>query len=356
MASLNLNQLTRHFGGPHPAVDRVSLQVANGEFLALLGPSGCGKTTLLRMIAGFENPDSGQIVIAGETVAESGYAVPPEHRHIGMVFQSYALWPHMTVEENVAFALEVRRTAAAEIRKRVNEALAKVGLTDLAKRRPAALSGGQRQRVALARCLAARPRLVLLDEPLANLDAHLREEMQIEFRRLHKESGTTFVYVTHDQTEAMALADRIAVMAEGRLEQVAEPETLWRESATPMVARFIGAGNLVPVTVTGHLDNGHSSALLFGNPVILRGGQGLTGEQTCVLRPNDLALSQEQHDGLRCRLLDAVYRGGRWRLSLQPLQNSAGIRLELDSDHRPDSSEISLALIGGWILPAQANA
>ena len=228
MASLDVRGLTKRFGRM-AAVDRVDLSVRDREFVALLGPSGCGKTTLLRLFAGFEVPDEGELALEGVTVSRAGWALPPEDRRIGMVFQSYALWPHMSVAENVGFSLRVRGMAAEERRKRVAEALDLVGLADFASRRPAQLSGGQRQRVALARCMAMRPALVLLDEPLANLDPHLREAMQSEFRRLHREIGATFVYVTHDQAEAMALADRIVVMDRGRIEQIGEPQQIYRE-------------------------------------------------------------------------------------------------------------------------------
>jgi iron(III) transport system ATP-binding protein len=353
MARLMLRGVTRRFGAAPAAVDNVSLEVAEREFLALLGPSGCGKTTLLRLIAGFEKPDSGEITIAGETMAGPGFSLPPEDRHLGMVFQSYALWPHMTVEDNVGFALSIRRVPKADAATRVAEALERVGLAERAKSRPAQLSGGQRQRVALARCLAMRPRIVLLDEPLANLDAHLRETMLTEFRRFHRELGTTFIYVTHDQAEAMALADRVAVMNAGRIEQAAAPQTLWRESASPMVARFIGAGTLVPVDILGPADEGHVMASLWGLRTRLRGHGHQAKQRTAVLRPKDVALAATDGDAVACRVIDSVYQGGAWRLILRPDVPNAPL-LTLDTDRPPGGDQLRLAINDGWVLPEVA--
>jgi len=230
MARLTLDRVTKSFGGAR-ALDDVTLAVEDGEFLAILGPSGCGKTTLLRLVAGFEMVSEGEIAIGAEILSAPGRHAPPEHRRMGIVFQSYALWPHMSVAENVAYALKVKGMERAERGQRVGAALRSVGLDGFADRRPASLSGGQRQRVALARCLAMEPALVLLDEPLSNLDAHLRAAMHAEFAAFHRRMRTTMIYITHDQAEAMALADRIAVMDKGRLLQAAAPSTLFREEA-----------------------------------------------------------------------------------------------------------------------------
>ncbi len=241
MAAISLTGLSKAFGA-QPVLDAVSLQINQGEFVAVLGPSGCGKTTLLRLLAGFETLDSGEIRIGERQVAADGLHLPPEARELGVVFQNYALWPHMTVAENVGYSLKVNGVARAERELRTTQALTLVGLDRFADRRPADLSGGQRQRVALARCLVARPTLVLLDEPLANLDVHLRATMEEEFRRFHRHSGATLLYITHDQREAMALADRIVVLEHGRVMQFASPQTLWREPANEMVATFIDEG------------------------------------------------------------------------------------------------------------------
>ncbi|WP_198670489.1 ABC transporter ATP-binding protein [Oceanicella sp. SM1341] len=238
-AVVSLRGLGRRFG-VYEAVSDVSLDLEEGEFFALLGPSGCGKTTLLRMIAGFESPTSGRIALDGADMT----SLPPHRRPVNLMFQSYALFPHMSVRANVAYGLEMERLPRAEIARRVDEILETAELTALATRRPAELSGGQRQRVALARALVKRPRVLLLDEPLAALDARLRGQMQLELKRLQGELGITFVVVTHDQQEALVMADRIALMNAGRIEQVASPRELYEHPATRFAARFIGATNL----------------------------------------------------------------------------------------------------------------
>ena len=240
MAFLTLEKLTKKFGS-HAAVDGLSLEVEKGEFIALLGPSGCGKTTTLQMIAGFVEPTSGAIRLEGRDLL----AMKPAKRGLGIVFQSYALFPHMTVAENVSFGLEMQGVAAAERTKRVAETLELVGLAALAARFPRQMSGGQQQRVALARALVIRPSILLLDEPLSNLDAKLREEMQIELRQIQRTVGTTTILVTHDQAEAMALSDRIVVMNRGRAEQIGPPHEAYERPATPFVANFLGKTNLV---------------------------------------------------------------------------------------------------------------
>jgi ABC-type Fe3+/spermidine/putrescine transport system ATPase subunit len=240
MSVIALRGLTKRFGNV-VAVDDLSLDVADGELLALLGPSGCGKTTTLRSVAGFEMPDAGQIYFGDRHVTD----LLPEQRNIGMVFQNYALFPHLTVQENVVFGLEMRKTAAGEAAQRVAAVLAKVQLTGLERRYPRQLSGGQQQRAALARALVIAPDVLLLDEPLANLDAKLREEMRFYVRSLQQEIGITAIYVTHDQAEAMVIADRIAVMFGGRVHQLAPPDEVYNHPATAMVAEFIGLTNFI---------------------------------------------------------------------------------------------------------------
>ncbi len=244
--SIEIRELTKAFpGAGAPAVDRVSLSIAPGELFFLLGPSGCGKSTLLRMIAGFTEPTSGQILFDGQDVAR----LPANQRDTGMVFQSYALWPHMSVADNVGFGLDVRKVNGAERTRRIDEALAGVQMQDYAKRKPNQLSGGQQQRVALARAMVIRPRVLLLDEPLSNLDAKLRLELRADIRRLCKASGMTAIYVTHDQKEALSMADRIAVLRAGRVEQCDSPRALYERPCSRFVAEFIGETNILPARV-----------------------------------------------------------------------------------------------------------
>jgi len=244
MTHLELVDLTKRYGAV-ASVDGVSLEVEQGEFICLLGPSGCGKTTTLRMIAGFLEPDAGEIRVKGEVVSRPGKALPPERRNMSMIFQSYAVWPHMTVRENVAYGLKMQKRPPDERRQRADEMLAATRLTEHADKYPAALSGGQQQRVALARALAPNPGILLLDEPLSNLDANLRGEMRIEIRRLHDRFGATSIYVTHDQMEAMTMADRIVVMSAGRIEQIGTPQEVYDAPKSRFVARFIGGSNVV---------------------------------------------------------------------------------------------------------------
>ncbi len=243
-ARVRLDAVTKRFGQTL-AVDAVSLTVEPGEFLTLLGPSGCGKTTTLRMVAGLEEPTAGRVFIDDEDVTDR----PPHARDITMVFQSYALFPHLSVFENVAYGLRVLRRPADEVRHRVVEALGLAGIGDLGGRQPAALSGGQQQRVALARAIVLRPKVLLFDEPLSNLDAKLRKRMRDEIRALQRRAGITALYVTHDQAEALAVSDRIAVMAHGRVEQLGEPAEIYRRPTTRFVADFIGEANLLAVAI-----------------------------------------------------------------------------------------------------------
>lgn len=250
---IQLQGLTKRFG-KMTAVDHVDLQIGDGEFVTLLGPSGCGKTTTLRLLAGFLTPDEGQILVDGRVYSTKENCLAPERRQMGMVFQSYAVWPHRTVFENVGFGLKIRKLPGPEIRTRVAAILKLVGLEGLEGRYAAQLSGGQQQRVALARSLVVEPRILLLDEPLSNLDAKLRERMRTELKVLQRRIGITFVYVTHDQAEAMALSDRIAVFYEGRVHQYAPPHEVYERPADKVVADFMGLVNFLDGTVE---DSGH---------------------------------------------------------------------------------------------------
>jgi iron(III) transport system ATP-binding protein len=251
MALVHLDQVTKRFGGGRPpATDRLSFTLESGRILALLGPSGCGKTTTLRLIAGFEAPDEGQIAIAGRTVADAsrGIHVAPEARGVGVVFQDYALFPHLTVGQNVGFGLE--RASRSDRRARVAQVLGLVGLTEFIERYPHELSGGQQQRVAVARALAPAPALILLDEPFSNLDTDLRAQMRDEVEKILRATGTTAIFVTHDQEEAFTIADHVGVLDRGRLEQLGSPETIYHHPSTPFVAEFVGAADFLPGVVT----------------------------------------------------------------------------------------------------------
>jgi iron(III) transport system ATP-binding protein len=350
VASVTFEKVSKRFGTT-PAVEDVSLTIADSEFFALLGPSGCGKTTLLRLVAGFEAPDQGTVKLADETVGKPGWALPPERRKIGMVFQSYALWPHMNVAKNVEFSLRVRRVPSAERKRRVKDALAMVGLKDMEKRRPHELSGGQRQRVALARCLAMRPGVILLDEPLANLDAHLRESMQQEFGRFHREVGATFIYVTHDQSEAMALANRVAVMDSGRVEQAAAPRVIYREPATEMVARFVGRGMIVPVEARGQQGN-RVMVDLWGTRIAVR-GTPRPGRLPLCLRAEDLVMTATNTaNAIPGRVVNATYQGAATLLTIKP---DASDDMELRVEHAgalpAPGAAVAVAVRDGWIIP-----
>ncbi|HEX6291790.1 MAG TPA: ABC transporter ATP-binding protein [Herpetosiphonaceae bacterium] len=281
MAIIQLDQISKHYDTQaHPAVDNLSLKVGDGELLVLLGPSGCGKTTTLRMIAGFERPERGTIRIGDELVAGERAWVPPERRGVGIVFQDYALFPHLTVAQNVAFG--VLRLSRREREQRVASALATVDLSEYAARYPHELSGGQQQRVALARAMAPQPRLLLLDEPFSNLDLELRVALRYEVRAIVRRAGITTVLVTHDQSEAFALADRIAVMHRGRLHQLADPETLYRRPASRFVAGFVGRAQFL----SGSVDDDHVTTELGTFRLHRAMPQGAAAD--VLLRPDDL--------------------------------------------------------------------
>jgi iron(III) transport system ATP-binding protein len=291
MARVVLEGLTKRFGAVG-AVRDLDLEIEDGELVSLLGPSGCGKTTTLRLLAGFLVPDAGRIIVGGRVVSTPGDVVPPERRSMSMIFQSYAVWPHKTVFENVAFGLKLRKASRAEIERRVKRMLDLVRLGTLADRYPGELSGGQQQRVALARAFVVEPTILLLDEPLSNLDANLREEMRFEIRRLHDEMRITSVYVTHDQAEAMVTSDRIAVMHEGRLEQMGTPEDVYERPRTQFVAGFIGRTNCLPGVVIGQ---GRVDCSGLALTVATNGTAFGPGTRVAVsIRPQSIAI--ERHD------------------------------------------------------------
>jgi spermidine/putrescine ABC transporter ATP-binding subunit len=301
-----LRSVTRRFGDV-VAVDGVSLNVRKGEFLALLGPSGCGKTTLLNLIAGFLEADEGDIVIRGRSMA----GVEPYHRDVGMVFQNYALFPHMTVEENISFGLEMRGVPRAERRGRVEEALALVKLTGFGARYADQLSGGQQQRVALARVLVIRPSVLLLDEPLGALDRQLREEMQVELRQLQQRVGITTIFVTHDQEEALAMSDRIAVVNRGVVEQIGTPGEIYERPRTEFVANFIGVSNTFEGTVTE--SSGGRTVIETAHGTITASGDAAPGRRvSVVIRPEKMRLSDDLApplNALKGQIQEVIYLG-----------------------------------------------
>ncbi|MEM9223117.1 MAG: ABC transporter ATP-binding protein [Pseudomonadota bacterium] len=359
MASLTIERAVKRFGDK-TVIDSVSFHAADREFVALLGPSGCGKSTLLRLVAGFERLDGGEIRIGGETVSGGDVHVPTERRRLGMVFQSYALWPHMNVTENVAFALKVQGVPPEERRARVARALKTVDLSDYAERRPAELSGGQRQRVALARTLATEPRVVLLDEPLANLDANLREAMQEEFRRFHSESAATMVFVTHDQAEALALADRVAVMMEGVLRQVDRPKALYDQPADPEVARFIGRGSILPVDCVG-VSNGRATVDVAGTRIGLRADpQAVEGRTSICVRPEHCRVVAagergEPGEGFPARAKVVRFTGPTQVVTaiLEDGSETEVLALADSDQHLEEGAALRIAVHDGWVFAAR---
>jgi ABC-type Fe3+/spermidine/putrescine transport system ATPase subunit len=329
MTTLRLTQVTRRFEGT-VAVDDVSLDVGDGEFLTLLGPSGCGKTTTLRMIAGFLTPDAGDIWFGERRMTE----VPPHRRNTAMVFQSYALFPHMSVADNVGFGLRMRGIGRAERDRRVAEALALVSLQGLEHRRPGQLSGGQQQRVALARAIVTQPDLLLFDEPLSNLDAKLRERVRLEIRELQRRLSITAIYVTHDQTEALTMSDRIVVMNLGRIEQVGDPDSIYRTPHSAFVADFLGLANIVEGTVRpDHLvDTAVGRLRLAGDQAVPSGAVKLTW------RPEDMRPRGEAHintiSGIAQRV---IFRGNVTEVILDVSGHI--LRAQVDNDHRPREGE-----------------
>lgn len=337
---LDIRSLSKKFGSgarAFHALKSIDITIEEGEFFTLLGPSGCGKTTLLRLIAGFEQPSGGQLVLDGKDIA----MIPPNHRPVNTVFQSYALFPHMTVAQNVAFGLEARGTNPAEIAPRVDEILEIVQMAHLRDRKSSQMSGGQQQRVALARALAPRPRILLLDEPLSALDLKLRKQMQVELKRLQRELGLTFIFVTHDQDEALTMSDRIAVMEGGTLQQVASPRALYDHPANRFVAEFIGEANFLPGTIVD------DKLILAGSPPAplprdTKGG----GPVTIMIRPEQVVVgaTDEKAITLDGRIEALVFSGTDTHVSLR-LQNGGTLSLRA-----PNTSHAATPLSEGQSL------
>jgi iron(III) transport system ATP-binding protein len=340
VAAITVRNLTKRFEGGVVAVDGISFDVANGEFITLLGPSGCGKTTTLRLIAGLETPDGGEIAFGDRVVASAdrGLFVPPEQRDAGMVFQSYAIWPHMTVFGNVAYPLRIRNVPRAEVQGRVAEVLRLLGLEGLADRSATKLSGGQQQRVAIARSLVGRPFLLLLDEPLANLDAKLRAHMRIELRELQRRLGITTIYVTHDQTEALVLSDRVLVLRDGTIQQAGTPREIYSRPANRFVADFVGFSNFLPGRLLETQGDRAVVRLDEEGPLVHCRNQGAVVGQEVVVAARASALRHSgaapgADDVLVGQVLSAVYLGeyselhvqvGPWRLTCIAPEDEAG--------------------------------
>lgn len=315
MSFLQLNGLTKKFADV-TAVDSLSLDVEKGEFVSLLGPSGCGKTTTLQMIAGFVDVTAGSIILDGRDIT---FAKSNE-RGLGIVFQTYALFPHMTVEKNVAFGLEMRKLSGSDIAARVKDALVMAQLEKFAHRYPRELSGGQRQRVALARALVIQPPVLLLDEPLSNLDANLREEMQFELRRIQQQIGTTTIMVTHDQAEALSVSDRVVVMREGKVIQIDEPYAMYENPATPFISRFVGKTNTFPVVLTStsqgrQFDLDGHRITLTGEAEPLAGSAA--GEALVSLRPEKIVISDPDQGRFAGSVKNSFFLGNMWMYEVQ---------------------------------------
>ena len=328
------------------AVRGVDLSIGEGEFFSLLGPSGCGKTTTMRMIAGFEEPTAGAVLLHGKDMV----GVPPNRRDVNMVFQSYALFPHMSVAENVAFGLRRRRLAKPEITRRVGEMLEAVGLAGRERHRPAELSGGQQQRVALARALVNGPRALLLDEPLAALDLKLRQSMQVELKRIQREVGITFVFVTHDQGEALTLSDRIAVMNDGRVEQLGSPREVYERPGTRFVAGFIGTSNLLSGRVAER--SGEHAVIVLGpeERIVVPAATAAGGELEVTVRPEKIDLGVERPpDGgsvLRGTVTEVIYQGTATHYNVR---TSTGAGVVVFVQNTNDATDIAVRGDSVWL-------
>ena len=314
---LSIRNVRKTFG-PVTALGGVSFDLRAGEFVSFLGPSGCGKTTLLRIVAGLEEPDGGEVWVGEERLVGGGTYVLPEHRGFGMVFQSYALWPHMTVFQNLAYPLEVQKRPKDEVRQRVVDVLRSLGLSHHGERRPSQLSGGQQQRVALGRALITRPRVLLLDEPLSNVDARVRQEMRLEIRRVQQDTGIAAIYVTHDQSEALAMSDRIVVMNHGSIEQVGPPEEIYRRPAGAFVAEFMGANLLEARVVGGDATRTQVEVPSLGISLELPIAKPEGGAALLAVHSEDIRVVPKETPGVGiARALVCSYLGDRLEVELQ---------------------------------------
>lgn len=364
---IELRQVSKRFGSL-AAVTPTDLALKKGEIFSILGPSGCGKTTLLRMIAGFVAPDSGDIIVDGDVITDQ----PPNRRPINTVFQNYALFPHLNIRENIGFGLKMARRPKSEIAAEVERMLELIQMRDHAHKRPDAISGGQKQRVAIARALINKPRLLLLDEPLAALDLKLRQHMLLELERIHEEVGTTFLYVTHDQGEAMGLSDRIAVMNRGRIEQIGSPTAIYETPATRFVADFIGETNILDGDVVAEQDRQYVRLELddFG-PVVAWNDKGLRPGDAVHLsiRPEKFVLSRERpeakddYNAIRARVIDLIYLGSqtKYRLAvgehiLTVQQMHARFQLDTEPIRWDETVWVSWHADDGYMILEQATA
>ncbi len=362
MATLSLKQLLKVFGSEVRAVDEIDLDIPHGELISLLGPSGCGKTTTLRLVAGFLEPDGGEIQMDGEVVSSGSGVVPPERRNMSMISQSYAVWPHKTVYQNVAYGLKFRNVTAQEADQKVKKMLDIVRMTTLGDRYPGELSGGPQQRVALARALVVEPGVLLLDEPLSNLDANLREEMRFEIRRLHDEFNITSLYVTHDQAEAMVTSDRICLMNHGKIEQVGTAMEIYDKPETRFVAEFVGVTNSIEGTSAspGLFDAGNNLQFKVGN----NGAGGTEGKHFVSIRPHRIAIHSEgtRIDGAeRMNVFDGeVLRGYFLGNSADYLvkvpQIEEPLRVEGDpTNFFPTGSKVRLVIEPKSVIPVRSS-
>lgn len=338
--SVTIQGARKSFGGI-PAINGVDARIDQGEFFVVLGPSGCGKSTLLRLLAGLETLDDGHITLGGRPVSGPGLHVAPEDRAVGVVFQSYALWPHMSVLDNIAFPAEAQGASRRAARATARRHLETVDLASHAERRPADLSGGQRQRVALARCLAGGAKTVLMDEPLANLDPHLRTRMEEELAQFHARTGVTTIYITHDQREAMALATRVAVMGRGRFLQMAVPQDLHDRPICEEVARFIGRAAVVDAQISENTTRIGPFTLPSVSP---------PGSRRAVIRPGDVTLDVTLGRGIPARLTATFYRGGQWEGLAEVADLSEPLPVTSDRPIRT-GERLRLALNRTWLLP-----